>query len=122
MLVFFYIVMTIFISGFMFFDGAIWGGLALLIGALLGFGGGSGMRGASYVGNRKSGAVLGLALLMAGMALVFYSDVELRVLGFEFSGDVWVFLGFAIGWLAARPEDAGIGAPSTAVESDPRPS
>jgi hypothetical protein len=47
------------------------------------------------------------------MALVFYSDVTLRALGTAFSADLGVFVGFAVGFLAARPSGAGVG-----VEAD----
>lgn len=108
LLVFIYIVVTVLVAGQMAFKQMIWAGVALLFGALLGFVGGSGMRGAMYLGQRKSGVIIGIALLAAGMALVFYSDVTLRMYGTEFSGDVWVFIGFVVSFLTATREDAGV--------------
>jgi vacuolar-type H+-ATPase subunit I/STV1 len=92
----------------MVFDGAIWAGVALLIGSLIGFAGGSGMRGAFYRGQKSSAVVIGAALALAGMALVFYSDVTVGIFGAAVSGALWVLLGFGIGFFAARAEDAGV--------------
>lgn len=107
---FIYIAITVIVSAFMAFgqSSTIWGAAALLISSLLGFAGGSGMRGAFYLGQRTSGIVIGLALLAAGMALAYYSEVTLQMFGARFSADVWVFIGFVIGFLAARPQDAGV--------------
>ena len=108
-LTFTYIVLTFVVSVPMLFRGSIWGGIPLLIGSLLGFVGGSGMRGSFYLQQHKRGIIMGLALLFAGMLLVFYSKVGLRIFGIALNGDVWVVLGFACGFFAATPEDAGVG-------------
>lgn len=107
-LFFCYLVLTLFLSGFMMVDGMVWGGTALLIGSFLGFVGGSGMRASFYLGRRKGGLIAGTAFAVAGMALVFFSDVVLRIFGSTISADVWVLLGFSLGFLAARREDAGV--------------
>ena len=109
LLVLAYMAMTLIVGGFMLFDGMPWGGLAVIIGSLLGFAGGSGMRGSFYAGNRKSGLIIGAGLLIASMGLVFYSDVSLQIFSLELAGDVWVFVGFVVGYFAAKPEDAGVG-------------
>jgi hypothetical protein len=108
LLLFFYLVLTLFVSGRMVFNAAIWAGVAFLIGSLVGFAGGSGMRGAFYRGQKRSAVIIGGALAFAGMALVFYSGVIVRVFGSTISGDLWVFVGFGLGFFAARPEDAGV--------------
>jgi len=108
LLLFFYLVLTLVVSGRMVFDGAIWAGVALLIGSLIGFAGGSGMRGAFYRGQKSTAVVIGTALALAGMSLVFYSDVTVGIFGSAVSGDLWVFLGFGLGFFAARAEDAGV--------------
>ena len=112
LLVFAYVVMTLALSGAMIIHGGFWNGLVLIAGSLLGFVGGGGMRGAFYAGARKSGVILGLLLLFVGGGLLFYFDVTLSVLGLPFAGENWPFLGFAIAFLAARPEDAEVSIPS----------
>jgi hypothetical protein len=38
--------------------------------------------------------------------------VTLNVMGVELAGDVWVVLGAAIGWFAAKSEHAGVRDPA----------
>jgi hypothetical protein len=99
LLVLFYFALSIFVSGNMIYRGMTWPGSALVIGSIIGFAAGSGARGGTYLGQRR-------ILLFAGMGVVFYSDVTVSVFGVELAGDVWVVLGAAIGWFAAKPEDA----------------
>jgi hypothetical protein len=108
LLLFFYLVLTLLVSGRLVFDGAIWAGVALLMGSVIGFAGGSGMRGALYRGQKSSALIIGGALALAGMALVFYSDVIVAIFGSSISGDLWVFVAFGLGFVVARPEDAGV--------------
>jgi hypothetical protein len=105
---FIYIIITIVVAASMLFRGMGWDTGALLLGSLLGFAGGSGMRGAIYLRQRTSGFIIGALLLISGMAVLFYSDVVLRVFDVAVSGDVWPLVGFVIGFLAARPGDAGL--------------
>lgn len=107
-LLFFYLIVTVVVSGRMLFDDAVWGAIALLVGSLLGFAGGSGMRGALYSGQKSSAVIIGGALTLAGMGLAFYSAVFVEIFGSTISGDLWVFVGAGLGFLAARPEDAGV--------------
>lgn len=108
-LLFIYIVATLIISGSLLFQTAIWSGIALLIGSFLGFAGGSGIRTSLRLGNGKSGVILGIALLFAGMFLVFASDVIVRVFGVGLAGDNWVFLGFCLGFLSTSYKDSVLG-------------
>lgn len=102
-----YIIVTLAIAAPMLVHGLLWGSAALIIGSALGFAGGSGLRGALYLGQRKTSIIIGMGLLFGAMALVFYSHVVVTLVGVPLSGDVWVFLGFAVGFLAATPADAG---------------
>jgi len=106
-LLFFYLILTLLVSGRMLLDGVVWTALALMVGVLVDFAGGSGMRGAFYRGQKSSGFIIGIALAFAGMALVFYSGVTVAIFGSTISADLWVFLGFVLGFFAARPKDAG---------------
>jgi hypothetical protein len=106
LLVLFYFALSIFVSGNMIYRGMTWPGSALVIGSIIGFAAGSGARGGTYLGQRRSALIIGVILLFAGMGVVFYSDVTVSVFGVELAGDVWVVLGAAIGWFAAKPEDA----------------
>jgi hypothetical protein len=117
-LLFFYLILTVVVSGRMLFDGAVWGAIALLVGSLLGFAGGSGMRGAFYSGQKSSAIIIGGALALAGMGLAFYSAVFVEMFGSIISGDLWVFVGAGLGFLAARPEDAGVQVQSRLAEDD----
>ena len=118
LLLFLYLVLTLFVSGRMMLNGAVSAGAALLIGSLLGFVGGSGMRGAFYRGQKSSAVIIGGALALAGMALVFYSGVIVGIFGSAVSGDLWVLLAFGLGFFAARPGDAGIPLNSQGTEDD----
>ena len=101
-----YVIATLVVVGFSVFrDGLVWGGLALLVGSLLGFAGGGGMRGAFYLAQRRSGLVIGLFLLFAGMTLVYNADVTLNLFGLLLNGDVWPVVGFGLAFFAARPSD-----------------
>jgi hypothetical protein len=108
LLVFLYFVFSVVVSGSMIFRGMVWGGIALLIGSIIGFAAGSGARGGIYMGQRKSALTIGIVLLIVGMGLVFYTGVNVSMFGIEFGGDVWVMLGAVIGWFAAKPADAGV--------------
>jgi hypothetical protein len=109
-LVFLYLLATLAIAGPAFFAEAIWPGIALLFGSLMGFGAGSVMRGLFYLGNRKAGLAIGAGMLFGGMALVFHSGVIVRIYGHELAGHVWVFVGFVLGFLAAQPREERLGA------------
>jgi hypothetical protein len=113
LLVFVYFVLSVIVSGKVIYDGATWAGVALLIGSIIGFVAGSGARGGSYLGQRKSALIIGIVLLVIGMALPFYFDVTFSLFGFQFAGDTWVGIGAAVGWFAAKPEDAGAGDTAT---------
>lgn len=113
-----YVLSTLIIAGFMIFrDGFVWGGIALLVGSLLGIAGGGGMRGAFYLAQRKSGIVIGLLLLLAGTTVLYSAEVTLDLFGLRMNGDVWPAAGFALAFLAARPSDV---APEPSVEDRER--
>lgn len=106
-LVFPYLLITLLVSGGPLLDGHILGAVALLIGSTLGFAAGGGMRGSFYLGNRRSGVVVGILLLLGGVGLAYYSEISLSIFGLGANADVWPLVGFVVAFLAARPEDAG---------------
>lgn len=105
LLLFFYLVVTFFVSGFLIYDGFVWGGTALLLGTLIAFAGGSGARSCLYLGLKRRAWVLGGILFFAGMSLPYSADAIVRLAGATIAGDTWAALGFALGFFAARPDD-----------------
>jgi hypothetical protein len=108
LLVLVYFVITLAVGGGMMWHGQAWPGIALVIGSILCFMAGSGARGALYMGQRRSGLVIGVVLFFIGMALPFYADTLVRLFGFELTGDTWAGIGALVGWFVAKPEDSGV--------------
>ena len=81
------------------------GAALLLLCSALGFVAGSGTRGAFYLGQRKSGVVIGVGLLLAGLAIGFYSKITVGIMGLTVTADTWAGLGALIGFFAAKPKD-----------------
>jgi hypothetical protein len=66
LLVLVYFAVSLAVSGSMVFRGLTWPGIALLIGSIISFAAGSGGRGGTYMGQRRSAFIIGVTLLFAG--------------------------------------------------------
>lgn len=115
-----YFVLTVSVGGGMIWYGQTWPGLALMIGSLICFMAGSGARGGLYIGQRRSPLAIGAVLLLIGAGLAFYTEVIVRLFGFEIAGDTWAALGAVVGWFAAKPEHVGVPAEEIAEPSSAR--
>jgi hypothetical protein len=93
------------VSGFaisLMVNHSLWTGIALIIGTLSGFAGGAGIGAFRSNKGRFPNVVIGLALLFAGSALVYWVDVSFTLLGLGIAGDNLVFVAFALAWLETR--------------------
>src|SRR4030095_8009496 len=89
--------------------GAIYPGIAGMIGPTLCWFSGSGLKGSLMVGTRNQkigGLVAAIAFACVGIGIVYHSGFWIGLFGAELSGPAWCAIGLILGFLATKREHA----------------
>jgi hypothetical protein len=89
--------------------GAIWPGAAGLIGPLLCWWAGAGIRGSFMVGSRRQkigGLIAGAAFTLVGLGVLYLSGYRVIIFSLELGGMAWGLLGTAVGFFCTTREVA----------------
>lgn len=109
MLLYIYMLMTVLMGISAAWKGAIYPGVAGIVGPALCWFAASGLKGSLVVGNiaQKLGGV-GAAILFvaAGLGIVYHSGYWVALYGYELSGITWCLVGFAVGWISTTRQHA----------------
>lgn len=104
-----YIMLTVAMGVSAIWKGAIYAGIAGIIGPLLCAFAASGLKGSLVVGStaQKWGGI-GAAILFvaAGIGIVYHSGYWVRIEGYDFAGVVWCVVGLAVGWISTTRQRA----------------
>lgn len=107
-----YFLLTLITGGSALLNGAIYAGVAGVVGPTLCWVGASGLKGSLMVGTRsqkRAGFVLALISVTIGVGLVYHSGFWLGFFGHTLSGVLWCVVGIVVGWVStARRHAEGI--------------
>ena len=113
--IFLFIVLVIITGASALIKGAVWAGLAGLVGPLLCLFAGGGVRGSFLVGTRDQkigGLIAGAVCFAVGMAMLYATGFSVRLFALELTGIEWGAVGAGVGLLfttrsLALPSSAG---------------
>jgi hypothetical protein len=103
MLIMIYLTMTVLMGISALVKGAIYPGIAGIVGPSLCWFAASGLRGSLMVGDRaqKLGGIAATILFsILGVGIVYHSGYWIGLWGHPFSGVTWCIVGFAVGWFS----------------------
>ncbi len=103
MLLYIYMLLTVLMGISALAKGAIYPGIAGIIGPSLCWYAASGLKGSLMVGDRsqKLGGITGaIILLTVGLGIVYHSGYWIGLWGHPLSGITWCVVGFAVGWIS----------------------
>jgi hypothetical protein len=89
--------------------GAIYAGIAGIVGPTLCWWAASGLKGSLMVGTRSQkigGLVAAIVFAVMGFGLVYHSGYWVTLFGYEFTGVTWCAIGSVIGFIATKREHA----------------
>jgi hypothetical protein len=103
MLTYIYMVLTIVMGGAAIFKGAVYPGIAGIVGPALCLFAASGTRGSLLVGTRSqkiSGLATGAVFALVGFGLVYHSGYWVGIFGYELAGVTWCATGAVVGYIS----------------------
>lgn len=109
MLVYIYMLLTLAMGISALWRGAIYPGIAGIVGPTLCWFASSGLKGSLLVGTpsqRLAGFGAALALLAIGVGIVYHSGYWVSLFGYEFTGVTWCIVGLVAGWLSTKRQHA----------------
>jgi hypothetical protein len=109
MLVYIYMLLTAAIGISALWKGAIYPGIAGIVGPTLCWFGASGIKGSLMVGTssqKLGGLAAGIAFVAIGLGLVYNSGYWIGLFGHEFSGVTWCVVGLVAGWISTTRQHA----------------
>jgi hypothetical protein len=109
MLVYIYSVLTITVGISAMWKGAVYPGIAGIIGATLCWFAASGLKGSLMVGTpaqKRHGVLAATVFVAVGIGLVYHSGFWIGLFGVELSGVTWCVIGFAAGYVSTTRKHA----------------
>ena len=109
MLIFIYMTMTLLMGISALAKGAIYPGIAGIVGPTLCWFAASGLRGSLMVGDtsQKLGGIgATIIALVIGLGIVYHSGYWVGIFGYSLSGVTWCIVGFAVGWISTTRQMA----------------
>lgn len=98
-----YVLLTLVMGISALLRGAIYPGIAGLVGPNLCWFAASGLKGSLLVGDlsqKFGGLAAAIVTVAVGVGIVYHSGYLKGLFGYKFTGVTWCLVGFAIGWLA----------------------
>ena len=106
---FIYMVLTVVMGIAAVLKGAVYPGVAGIVGPMLCWGAASGLKGSFMVGTpsqKLAGVVAAIVFAGIGFGIVYHSGYWVRILGLELTGIAWCAIGLAVGYLATKRKHA----------------
>jgi hypothetical protein len=108
-LIYIYTLVALVTGGLALWNGAIYAGVAGIVGPIMCWSATSGLKGSLLVGTRPqrlAGSVAALLLAAVGMGIVYHSGFWVGFFGYKFSGVTWCLVGLVVGWIATKRRHA----------------
>lgn len=105
MLIYIYMLLTLATRGAALWNGAIYAGIAGIIGPTMCWFAASGLKGSLIVGTspqKIAGFIAALLFVTVGMGIVYHSGFWVGFFGFRFSGVIWCLIGLVAGWISTK--------------------
>jgi hypothetical protein len=109
MLLYIYMLLTVAMGISALWKGAIYPGIAGIVGPTLCWFAASGFKGSLMVGtsSQKFGGLgAAIAFVAVGLGIVYHSGYWVRLFGYEFTGVAWCIVGLAAGWISTTRQHA----------------
>jgi hypothetical protein len=109
MLLFIYLSLTVVMGVSAMWKGALYPGIAGIVGPTLCWFAASGLKGSLMIGTssqKLAGFGAALVLIAVGIGIVYHSGYWVGLFGSEFTGTTWCVVGFVTGWLSTTREHA----------------
>lgn len=109
MLISIYMMLTLFMGISALAKGAIYPGIAGIVGPSLCWFAASGLKGSFMAGDtsQKLGGIgATIVALAVGLGIVYHSGYWVGIFGYSFSGVTWCIVGFAVGWISTTRQMA----------------
>jgi hypothetical protein len=105
-----YMLLTLAMAGSALWKGAIYPGIAGLVGPTLCLFAASGLKGSFMVGTsrEKLAGVTG-AIACVAVGIIYHSGYSIGLFGYEFTGVTWCLVGLVVGWIGTSRRHAAMG-------------
>jgi hypothetical protein len=108
-LVYIYMMLTLVMGISALWEGAIYPGIAGIVGPTLCWFATSGLKGSLMVGTsaqKFGGLGAAIAFVAVGLGIVYHSGYWVGIFGYEFSGVTWCLVGLVAGWISTSRQHA----------------
>lgn len=105
MLIYIYMLLALVTGGSAYWNGAVYAGVAGIVGPILCLFAASGLKGSLMKGTQQqkiAGSAAAVLFVAIGMGVVYHSGFWVGFFGYEFSGIIWCLIGLVVGWIATR--------------------
>lgn len=109
-LIFIYMLLTVAMGISALVKGAIYPGIAGIVGPTLCWFAASGLKGSLMVGTSRQklvGLGAAIAFVAIGIGIVYHSGYWVGLFGYEFTGVTWCVVGLVAGWITTTRQHAG---------------
>jgi len=109
MLIYIYMLLTLAMGVSALWKGAIYPGIAGIVGPTLCWFAASGLKGSLLVGTwsqKLAGLGAAIAFVVVGMGIVYHSGYWVGLFGYEFTGVAWCLAGLVAGWISTTRQHA----------------
>ena len=104
-----YLLLTGVTGGSVLWSGVTYAGVAGIIGPIMCWFAGSGLKGSVMVGRlgqRITGFAAALLFAAVGIGIVYHSGFSLGLVGHKVPGAIWCMIGLVVGWISTKREHA----------------
>lgn len=109
MLVYIYMLLTLAMGISALWKGAVYPGIAGIVGPTLCWFAASGLKGSLLVGSssqKLAGLAAAIAFVAIGTGMVYHSGYWVGLFGYEFTGVTWCLVGLVAGWISTNRQHA----------------
>ena len=109
MLVYIYMLLTLAMGISALWKGAVYPGIAGIVGPTLCWFAASGLKGSLLVGSssqKLAGLAAAIAFVAISIGLVYHSGYWVGLFGYEFTGVTWCLVGLVAGWISTTRQHA----------------
>lgn len=119
MLVYIYMLLTLAMGISALWKGAVYPGIAGIVGPTLCWFAASGLKGSLMVGTwsqKLAGLGLGIAFVAAAVGIVYHAGYRVGLFDLEFTGVTWCLVGLVAGWMSTTRAMATTGAAGNGID------
>jgi hypothetical protein len=106
-----YMLLTLAMAGSALWTGAIYPGIAGLVGPTLCWSAASGLKGSLMLGTSRqklAGMASAIAFVAVGVGIIYHSGYWVGLFGYEFTGATWCLVGLVVGWIGTSRRHAAL--------------